>query len=111
MRTRRDKLTLVTSVIAFFAAIGVVGWFGLTGIEMGEDDEDSGAMIVFAGGSPAQVADEGDSEPLAETGAADDGYVVGSFGDPVTELYADEDDGGWGELALDRASERGAGAS
>ena len=38
-----------------------------------------------------------------------DDYVVGSFGEPMDEFYADEDGaaggGGWGDAAMDRMSD------
>ena len=103
VRSRPQKFTLAVSVITFFAAIGVVGWFGLSGLELAEEEEQSGASIILEGGSPGQGVEGGDSQPAAESDMADDEYIVGSFGDPVTELYADDDDGGWSDSALDNA--------
>ena len=103
VRSRPRKFTMAVSVIAFFGAIGVVGWFGLSGLEVAEEEKQGGARIIFAGGSPAQVVEGSESQSAAASDVADDEYVVGSFGDPVAELYADDDDGGWSDSALDNA--------
>ncbi len=103
VRSRPQKFTMAVSVIAFFAAIGVVGWFGLSGLEVADDEDQGGARIIFAGGSPGQVVEGGEDQSAAASEVADDEYVVGNFGDPVAELYADDDDGGWSDSALDNA--------
>ncbi len=95
---------MTTSVIVFFAAIGVVVWFGLTALGTGGDSSDGAARVLVEGGAPQQPAVVAPADPLAANLTVDDGYVVGNFGDPVTDLYADDDDGGWSESALDNAS-------
>ncbi|WAT18973.1 hypothetical protein OZN62_05235 [Aurantiacibacter sp. MUD11] len=94
MRSRNEKLGIAISVTAFFGAIAVIGWFGLSGYD-DSDDRGSAISIVFSGGSPVDTStsttgDAGSTETLGE-----DEYVVGDFGDPVTELY-EEEAGGWG---------------
>ncbi|MGB3795287.1 MAG: hypothetical protein WA957_03180 [Alteraurantiacibacter sp.] len=98
-------------MIAFFSAIGVVGWFGISGFNTGTDNTRGEPMIVFAGGSPINVPDDGAGDPATEPAVSEDAYIVGDFGDPVAELYADDDDGGWGESALNSASGSDWGAS
>ena len=103
VRTRREKLTLAVSATAFFAAIGVVGWFGLSGFDTSEEQSDGGARIIYAGGAPDLVVDAGEAAVAEGKDAPDEGDFVGEFGDPVSELYARDDDGGWGETALETA--------
>lgn len=97
---REGKRTIGISVLAFFAAIAVVGWFGLSGIQGGEVESTGGRQVIFAGGSPrlAVVEEVSETEDIAPT---DEEYEIGSFGEPIDEFYADDDEGGWGESARD----------
>ncbi len=100
VRTRPEKIGLAISVIAFFGAIGVVGWFGLSGYQAEDGPDTSGPRVLFEGGEyRAETPTGSDSAAVAE-----DDYVVGNFGDPVEELYADDSDGGWGATALERSA-------
>lgn len=104
VRTRQEKVGLAISMVAFFGAIGVVGWFGISGYQADDGSAaSSGPRVLFAGGetSSAPVAASSDTDTAT---VADDQYVVGNFGDPVTELYAEDDDGGWGASALATSS-------
>ncbi len=94
---------MVISMTSFFAAIGVVGWFGLTGLTLGggPEPESQVAKVIFAGGAPQQPSVEELRERAEEAQVNEESdYVIGDYGDPVEELYADADDGGWGEAAL-----------
>lgn len=102
---------MLVSMAAFFAAIGVVGWFGLSGLSMGEERGIDEPVVIFAGGAPPQAAAEVESVSEAEWPATEDEYIIGNFGDPVDELYADDDDGGWGEAALQRSAGQSRNAS
>lgn len=108
VRSRPEKSAILFSAIAFFGAISVVGWFGLSGIETGEEELSGEPVIIFAGGAepqPAVPAETSATAPAAE----EEPYFVGNFGDPVDELYASDrlaDEargGGWGPAALDNA--------
>lgn len=103
MRTRAEKIALAVSMLAFFGAIGVVGWFGLTGYQANDGAGVSGPRVLFEGGVSRTA---GVPAPGRRTAAnlTEDEYVVGNFGDPVDELYADDDDGGWGTSALQQSS-------
>ena len=90
------------SAAAFFASVAVVGGWGISGLETVEDESTPSAQVIFAGGAPQrQATDDGaaDQELLAE-----EDYVIGEYGDPASELYADDDDGGWGDKALETAT-------
>ncbi|MEL1249605.1 hypothetical protein [Aurantiacibacter gilvus] len=103
MRTRREKLGLAISVMAFFGAIGIVGWFVLGGNYAEGGLDTSGPSVLFEGGeyrTNASADSDSDSAGIADV----DDYVVGSYGDPVDELYADDSDGGWGAMALERSA-------
>lgn len=103
VRTRQEKVGLAISMLAFFGAIGVIGWFGLSGYQTDDGSGNSGPRVLFEGGEyQAQAASA--SERRGEAGIAEDDYVVGNFGDPVDELYAEDDDGGWGAAALERSA-------
>lgn len=102
---RADRKTIGVSVFAFFSAICVIGWYGLSGIGNKEDggSADFSRQIIFAGGAPKLVTvEEGASAvDMGEEDGAEDDYVIGQFGQPASDFYADdEDDGGWGEAAL-----------
>lgn len=111
VRTRQEKTALFVGMAAFFSAIAVVGWFGLSGLSLNEDaGQATVPVVIFAGGAPEQVAAE--VEPVTETQwpTDEDEYFIGSFGDPVDDLYADEDDdGGWGNAALQGSASGNAG--
>lgn len=98
---------MTISALVFFAAIGVVGWWGLSGIQTGEGNEEPAApMVIFAGGAPTQASvEEMAAVEAVEEVLPEDDYVIGDYGDPASELYADDDDGGWGEAAMDSASD------
>lgn len=107
---REGKRTIGISVLAFFAAIAVVGWFGLSGIEVEDDEPNRTRQLIFAGGAPRlAVVEESPSatEDAEEDGELEEDYVIGSFGEPVDEFYADDDvdGGGWGDAAMDRMSD------
>ncbi|MWV27508.1 hypothetical protein [Aurantiacibacter rhizosphaerae] len=102
-----QKVNFLVGVVAFVGAIGVVGIFGLASIGGGMDGGDTGPHVIYEGGAPQRV-----EQPRENIVAmVDDDYVVGNFGDPVSDLYADDDDGGWGTPALERASDSGAGSA
>ena len=100
--TSQDKRAIVISMASFFAAIGVVGWFGLSGLSLGNGPESEPGVprVIFAGGAPQQPTVEEVRSAAPATDEESD-YVIGDFGDPVDELYAEADDGGWGEAALE----------
>lgn len=102
---RQDKRALVISALVFFAAVGVIAWFGITGFQpITDDDGQPVPQLIYAGGAPTQASLEEVVTPQAEEPMTEDEYVIGQFGDPVDELYADERGDDWGETALDRAS-------
>lgn len=102
VRTRAEKLGLAISMLAFFGAIGVVGWFGLSGYQVDDGADSSAPRVIFAGGEVAPPVVDGNRRTAAE--GTEDQYVVGDFGDPVAELYAEDENGGWGASALERSS-------
>jgi len=112
--SRQGKRAIGISMLAFFAAIAVVGWFGLSGLQVEDDEPKRTRQLIFAGGAPRLAVVE--ESPAAEDEAAageeegeGDDYVVGSFGEPMDEFYADEagaaGGGGWGDAAMDRMSD------
>lgn len=103
---RQNKKAMAISALVFFAAIAVVGGWGLSGIQTAEGDaEEAVPTLIFAGGAPTQASiEESVTAPVAEE-LSDDEYVIGDYGDPASELYADDDDGGWGDAALQSASD------
>lgn len=107
VRTRQEKVGLAISMVAFFGAIGVVGWFALSGYQVEDGSDVSGPRVLFEGGEYRSQASAGSNASASVV--AEDDYVVGDFGDPVTELYADDSDGGWGSAALERSSPDAAG--
>lgn len=99
---RQSRRAIGFSAAAFFASVAVVGGWGISGLETVEEESAPTAQVIFAGGAPQrQTTDDrvANQELLAE-----DDYVIGEYGDPASELYAHDDDGGWGDNALDRAS-------
>lgn len=100
VRTRTEKLGLAISLLAFFGAIAVIGWFGLSGYQADDGSTDGQARIIFAGGDTRLIEAAPDSGVAA---VASDGDSDG-FGDPDEDLYADDGGAGdWGAPALDRA--------
>ena len=90
-------------MIAFFSAIAVVGWFGLSGLSVNQiEDRTAEPVVIFAGGAPEQAAARIEPVTEAQWPADEDEYFIGSFGEPVDDLYAaEDDDGGWGSAALE----------
>lgn len=86
-------------MLAFFAAIAVVGWFGLSGIQVGEEEDVGERAIIFAGGSPKLAVVE--ETPEVTDTSEDEEYEIGTFGEPVDDFYADDSEGGWGDTARD----------
>ncbi|MFB0613669.1 hypothetical protein [Aurantiacibacter poecillastricola] len=111
-RRREERVNFVVSVTAFFGAICVIGWFGLSAIG-GSDEDAEGARIVIAGGAP-QVVSAADAGRLTShvpaARVAEENYVVGDFGDPASDFYRDDDNAGWGQSSL-QASRSQAGSS
>lgn len=103
LRTRQEKVGLAISMVAFFGAIGVIGWFALSGYQEDDGSDVSGPRVLFEGGEYRSSAASG-AEGGEDAAVTEDDYVVGSFGDPVDDLYADDSDGGWGAAALERSS-------
>lgn len=102
---RQDKRALVISALVFFMALGVVAWFGITGFQpITDEDGQPVPQLIYAGGAPIQASAEEVAPPQANEAIAEDDYVVGEYGDPADELYADERSSEWGDAALDRAS-------
>ncbi|GEM_PF-1935579 len=114
--SRQGKRAIGISAMAFFAAIAVVGWFGLSGIDVEDEEPTRTRQLIFAGGSPRLAVVEETPSGGDATGAnEEEDYVIGSFGEPVDEFYADEDldsgGGGWGDAAINRMSDFGSGSS
>ena len=122
--SRQGKRAIGISMLAFFAAIAVVGWFGLSGIDVEDEEPTRTRQLIFAGGSPRLAVVEetrsggdatGANEEEEEEEEEEEDYVIGSFGEPVDEFYADEDldsgGGGWGDAAINRMSDFGSGSS
>lgn len=89
------------SALVFFASVIVVGAWGLSGYQDGEEELPQ-AQLVYAGGAPQQTSG-GTAEGQVKAGIFEEEYVVGEFGEPVDQLYSDDEEGGWGESALDIA--------
>jgi hypothetical protein len=105
--SRQGKRAVGVSVLAFFAAIAVVGWFGLSGLETSDGEPTRTRQLIFAGGAPRLAVVEERTATEDETAASDEAeedYVIGSFGEPMDDYYADDDGGGWGDAAMDRMS-------
>lgn len=101
---RQGKRTVIISALVFFAAIAVVAWFGISGFqESDESPQVAAPQVIYAGGSPTQAAQESTAPEGQDVAASEDEYIVGEYGEPVTELYADEGvgGGGWGESAIE----------
>ena len=102
VRTRAEKAGLAISMVAFFGAIAVIGWFGISGYQADDGSSDGQARIIFAGGDTA----------LAE-GSRDSGVASASsdgFGDADDDLYAEDSGaedgsaGDWGAAAIERSN-------
>lgn len=103
VRTRQEKVGLAISLLAFFGAIAVVGWFAISGYQSEDGAEPSGPRVLFEGGEYRNDVAAGSTDEGAEPVGEDD-HVVGNFGDPVDELYADDSAGDWGTSALERSA-------
>ncbi|KLE33384.1 hypothetical protein AAW01_05490 [Aurantiacibacter gangjinensis] len=95
---RVDKRAAVINGVIFIVAIIVVLFFLLGGIG-GSDADRPDSLAVTAETDAADASSDALFDPVPMAAAEDD-YVVGSFGDPVADLYLD-DAGGWGSSALD----------
>ncbi len=100
---RQSRRAVGFSAAAFFASVAVVGGWGISGLETGEDESAPTAQVIIAGGAPQQQTT--DDAVANQERLTEEEYVIGEYGDPVSELYADDDDGGWGNNALERAKE------
>ncbi len=104
---RPEKAAIITSATAFFGAIGVIGWFGISGLQLENREDDSTARVIFAGGAPQQPVAVVRIDSASNGVIPDSEYVVGEFGDPVDDLFMTDGDGGWGVQALAVASDFG----
>jgi hypothetical protein len=105
---RQSRIANGISALVFFAAVTVVGAWGLSGFQAREErPAKAEPYLIYAGGAPTQPALENASGGKADDARDEDEYVVGQYGDPVSDLYADDDDddGDWGQHALARAEE------
>lgn len=108
--SRQGRRAQGVRMLAFFASILVVGWFGLSGIDIDTDTDESGPtrQLIFAGGSPRLAVVEnppaaGQDGATAQPG--EEGDIIGRFGEPTDEFYANDDQqGGWGDAAIERRS-------
>ena len=104
--TRRDRKAIGMSALVLFASITVVGGWGLDGFQASSDTGDATAQVLFEGGSPQREAARGQGMGDAAYASAEDDYVVGEYGDPVSELYASDDNGGWSDSVREPRAER-----
>lgn len=103
---RHSRRAISISALVFFAAVAVVGVWGLAGFQASEEvPGEAEPYLIFAGGAPTQPAVENAIPIEAEDALDEDEYVVGQYGDPVSDLYSDDDGGDWGQAALARAEE------
>ena len=105
--TREEKIGVAISMIAMFGAVLVLLFYGLNGVGQSPAEGDD-SVYIFTGGAPDRTQE---TVEAATPAVVDDDYVVGDFGDPVTDLYAEDDDGGWGAAALGRGDGDGRNAS
>ena len=94
------------SALVLFASIAVVGGWGIDGFRAGDNADETGAQIIFEGGAPLRDAGQGQVDDDGTVAFAEDDYVVGEYGDPVSELYASDDDGGWSDSLREPRSQR-----
>ncbi|WP_162925097.1 hypothetical protein [Aurantiacibacter odishensis] len=94
------------SALVLFASIAVVGGWGIDGFRAGDEADEAGAQIIFEGGAPLRDAGQGQVNDDGPAAFAEDDYVVGTYGDPVNELYASDDNGGWGDSFREPSSQR-----
>lgn len=92
------------SALVLFASIAVVGGWGLAGFQVADDSAEATAHVIFEGGAPSR-------EPVASVAhtadpVAEDDYIVGDYGDPVGDLYAREDNGGWSDSVREPEARR-----
>lgn len=99
---RQSRRAIGISAAAFFASVAVVGGWGISGLGTVEEEPAATGQIIFAGGAPQRQTVE-DATGANREQLAEDDYVIGEYGDPASELYADDDDGGWGDGALEKA--------
>jgi hypothetical protein len=99
-RTTQEKLGIALSLTGFFGALLAVTLYGLAGYQSSPVEEDTGPMVIFAGGD---VAGQRDDVVATEALPADD-EEVGSFGDPVADHYAEDELGDWGSSAVENSS-------
>lgn len=117
LRNREHRAGLAINLVAFFAAIGVLGWFGLSGLDMSPDEgpttqQEMDALFARMQAEAEEESRTGSSAPrdaphvaAAYEWPAEDEQEFdgpGSFGDPMTELFDDHDGGerggsDWGE--------------
>ena len=109
LRNREHRAGLAINVVAFFAAVGVVGWYGVSGLDLSADEGPTANQQIDAmfaemqAQAEAAAAAYNDATMAATQMWAEDEPEFdgrGSFGDPMTDLFQDRSDtGGWGDAA------------
>lgn len=106
-RTRREKIGIALSLIGFFGSITALAIYGISGYNASAPTEDNGPTVIFAGGAPTVVGLE-DVNRVDEI-VPEDEAEEGDFGQPASEFFGDDDEGGWGSSAIESSSGQGSG--